>query len=109
MGDRRRNRTRHTVACRSHQSISRLQQKGLVKQLLRDRRDRNREDAQSKLSFALDRSLVALRHDASSADRVEGLIAPSEKESMPAFGFFPEQGGDSVWQAESVKRRPVTR
>jgi hypothetical protein len=56
--------------------------------------------AQSKRSFVLDTSLVALRHDESSADRVEGLIAPSEKESMPAFGFFPEQGGDSVWRAE---------
>jgi|RhiMetdeSRZDD1v2_1073273.scaffolds.fasta_scaffold130643_5 hypothetical protein len=56
--------------------------------------------AQSKRSFVLDTSLLALRRDESSADRVEGLIAPSEKESMPAFGFFPEQGGDSVWRAE---------
>jgi hypothetical protein len=60
--------------------------------------------AQSKRSFLLDTSLLALRRDESSADRVEGLIASSEKESMPAFGFFPEQDGE-----QKVKRRPVTR
>jgi hypothetical protein len=77
MGDRRRNSTRHTGTCRSHQSISRLGQKRIGKAAVKGSttRPESRRRLSSNVASFGKSAFVALR----GADSVEELLAQAKR------------------------------